>query len=134
MPTPTEPGHYWARLPDEGLVVRRVIRACSGTLCVVSYRGHIWPSATHVPLEYDESCEWGARIPSADELRQMAQAATNTRWLIAVIDEIHAALCPDETGTWQERARQAIDAAKKLAQGPSGPTPAAKGGEYQAND
>jgi hypothetical protein len=42
------------------------------------------------------------------------QIEANTRWLIAQIDEIHAALCPDKNGAWQERVRQAVEATKKL--------------------
>ncbi len=42
------------------------------------------------------------------------QLEVNYRWLIARMDEIHAALCPDKNGTWQERARQAAEAAVKV--------------------
>ena|SRR3990167_3264334 len=39
----------------------------------------------------------------------------NERWLIAQIDKIHDALCPGESGTWQIRAEQAVEAVMKIA-------------------
>jgi len=35
------------------------------------------------------------------------------RWLIGQIDRIHLALCPGQNGVWQERVRQAVEAAQK---------------------
>ena len=35
------------------------------------------------------------------------------RWLIGQIDRIHLALCPGQNGVWQERVRQAVEAAEK---------------------
>lgn len=35
-------------------------------------------------------------------------------FLIRIIDAIHFELCPDQTGTWQDRAKQALEAARKL--------------------
>lgn len=51
---------------------------------------------------------------------RVEQLSRNCKWLIGQIDQIHAALCPGELGTWQDRAKQAVAAAKPL-------TPAAKG-------
>ncbi len=44
------------------------------------------------------------------------QAETNERWLISMIDRIHAALCPGKSGTWQMRAEQAVEAAVHYAE------------------
>jgi len=41
------------------------------------------------------------------------QARTNERWLLDRINRIHAVLCP-VTGTWQERAEQAVAAAEAI--------------------
>lgn len=49
----------------------------------------------------------------AAEKRRADQSALNTRWLIDKIDRIHEALCPDQTGTWQQRAEQAVEVAEK---------------------
>lgn len=38
----------------------------------------------------------------------MTPQEQNIRWLIDMIDRIHVALCPSKSGTWQERARQAV--------------------------
>jgi len=37
------------------------------------------------------------------------------RWLLEKLDDIHDALCPGQFGTWQQRAEQAVDAAKRLS-------------------
>ena len=42
------------------------------------------------------------------------QLGINYTWLIDKIDRIHAALCPDAMGTWQQRAEQAVKAAERL--------------------
>ena len=51
------------------------------------------------------------------ELKQRSdQLGINCRWLIERIDRIHRALCPDQCGTWQQRAEQAVAAAERLLQ------------------
>jgi len=42
------------------------------------------------------------------------QMSINCQWLIDKIDEIHDCLCPDELGTWQQRAEQAVRAAQRV--------------------
>lgn len=41
----------------------------------------------------------------------LKQMRINFHYLLNHVDSIHAALCPDETGTWQQRAQQAAKAA-----------------------
>lgn len=53
-------------------------------------------------------------LPDAPDISIVKQLETNSRWLIDRIDEIHAALCPDKNGTWQERATQVVEAAGKV--------------------
>ena len=48
-----------------------------------------------------------------DEKRTKEQQDINVRWLVAQIDRIHNALCPDQMGTWQQRAEQAVAAAER---------------------
>ena len=50
-------------------------------------------------------------------LVQLDQSSINTRWLLASLDEIHDALCPEQSGTWQQRVEQAVKAAKQKATG-----------------
>lgn len=50
----------------------------------------------------------------ADKQR-LKQMEINCQWLIDITDRIHDALCPDQCGTWQERAKQAVEAAERLA-------------------
>ena len=38
----------------------------------------------------------------------------NITWLVDKIDRIHEVLCPGQNGTWQQRAEQAVKAAKSL--------------------
>ena len=48
-----------------------------------------------------------------DHERRINQLGINCRWLIDMIDQIHEALCPESSGTWQMRAEQAVEAADK---------------------
>lgn len=47
--------------------------------------------------------------------RRAIQGGLNVMWLIDKIDKIHTALCPNQLGTWQERAGQAVTAATLLS-------------------
>ena len=58
------------------------------------------------------------RCPACSD-RTASQNATNMRWLLECIDRIHAALCPSESGTWQQRAEQAIAVAESLSNAPN---------------
>lgn len=51
-----------------------------------------------------------------DLKRQSKQNEINAAWLIKVVDEIHSNLCPGKSGTWQDRARQAVVASRKIAE------------------
>lgn len=42
------------------------------------------------------------------------QITLNDGWLRDRIDEAHRILCPERSGTWQQRAQQIIDAAKEV--------------------
>jgi len=57
--------------------------------------------------------------PLEDLQRQLAQQNTNLMWLIDVINEAHGALCPEQTGTWQQKAIQVLEAARSHAQRPA---------------
>lgn len=58
--------------------------------------------------------EYLAKVES--EARRADQLGINCRWLVAQLDEIHAALCPGHIGTWQDRAQKAVEAAKIISQ------------------
>lgn len=47
--------------------------------------------------------------------RRLKQLELNQRWLIAKFDELHAILCPNKHGTWQQRIEQVCDVVKQLA-------------------
>lgn len=49
---------------------------------------------------------------NTDEKRRIIQLETNMKWLLGHTDEICYALCPDFIGTWQERAKAAVKAAR----------------------
>lgn len=53
-------------------------------------------------------------LSAADEKARADQLGVNCRWLIDKIDRIHRALCPGQSGTWQQRAEQSVAAAEKL--------------------
>ena len=57
--------------------------------------------------------EYLAKVES--EARRAYQLGINCRWLVAQLDEIHAALCPGHIGTWQDRAQKAVEAAKIIS-------------------
>ena len=57
--------------------------------------------------------EYLAKVES--EARRADQLGINCRWLVAQLDEIHAALCPGHIGTWQDRAQKAVEAAKIIS-------------------
>ena len=48
-----------------------------------------------------------------DEHRRAESLAKTVGWLIENMDRIHAALCPGQHGIWQDRVRQAVEAAEK---------------------
>ena len=50
----------------------------------------------------------------SDEKRRADRLATNCKWLITQIDKIHDALCPDISGTWQQRATDSVAAARAI--------------------
>lgn len=49
-----------------------------------------------------------------DQDRQIKQLSLNDRWLIGKIDAICYALSPNFVGTWQQRAEEALRAAKEI--------------------
>jgi len=60
------------------------------------------------------------------EARRAAQLGINCEWLMAQLDAIHEALCPDHIGTWQGRVQKAVETAKAMTQNKSvtvAPTP-----------
>jgi len=54
--------------------------------------------------------------------RGNAQMDRNVQWLLEQIDKIHTALCPEQRGTWQQRAQFAVAAAQALVEAPTGHT------------
>ena len=65
--------------------------------------------------------EYLAKVES--EARRADQLGVNCQWLVAQLDEIHDALCPDHIGTWQSRAQNAVEAAKIISQNAKGDAP-----------
>lgn len=49
-----------------------------------------------------------------EQEKEIKRLVYNIRWLSERINEIHDALCPEKQGNWQDRARQAVNAAKEL--------------------
>lgn len=47
------------------------------------------------------------------EKQRADQLGKNCNWLIQNIDAIHANLCPDQNGSWQDRVKQSVAAAFK---------------------
>lgn len=46
--------------------------------------------------------------------QQVEQLGNNCKWLIAQMDLVHACLCPGQNGTWQERVKQVVKAARHI--------------------
>ena len=53
-------------------------------------------------------------IQLADAKRRAEQISINFYFLLEKIDAMHALLCPDQNGTWQNRADQVVAAVKAL--------------------
>src|SRR3990172_9483959 len=66
----------------------------------------------HVALE-DLKKEFGL-FPEFDKVRN-TQMDVNFKFLLESIDKIHEYLCPDRIVTWQDRAGQAVEAARELS-------------------
>lgn len=57
----------------------------------------------------------GKEIKHQTDDKQIAeQFRTNFNWLLEQMDKIHDALCPEQNGAWQQRAEQAVEAAKLI--------------------
>jgi hypothetical protein len=63
-----------------------------------------WRMLSSREREYLENTE--------SEAKRAGQLGINCEWLIARLDEIHDALCPEHIGTWQSRAQKAVEVAK----------------------
>lgn len=48
-------------------------------------------------------------------MKQMKQFEINAKWLINIIDSVHDYLCPNQYGTWQDRAKQILIKVKELS-------------------
>ncbi len=78
-----------------------------------------------VQLENDQKCVANEEVALLKKQVAAAEAALisekqradqlgiNCRWLIEKVDRINRALCPNESGTWQQRAEKAVEAAEK---------------------
>ena len=64
------------------------------------------------PTPNDADCRHDRGGTVGQRLKQME---INCRWLMDITDRIHDALCPGQYGTWQDRAKQAVEAAERLA-------------------
>ncbi len=64
------------------------------------------------PIPNDADCRHDRGGTVGQRLKQME---INCRWLMDITDRIHDALCPGQYGTWQDRAKQAVEAAERLA-------------------
>jgi len=60
-----------------------------------------------------EKTQDSSALLDATERQRLKQLEINCRWLVAITDRIHDALCPGQYGTWQERAKQAAEAAER---------------------
>lgn len=47
--------------------------------------------------------------------RRADQIDINFKFLFRCVEEIHGALCPGHIGTWQDRAKEAVRAAKAIS-------------------
>lgn len=47
-----------------------------------------------------------------EEKQRLKQMEINCKWLVEVIDQMHDIICPGQYGTWQDRARQVLEAVK----------------------
>ena len=57
-----------------------------------------------------------AEIIPGDTKRRLKQMDINFKFVFNAIEEIHANLCPGQTGTWQDRVKQAVEASKSKKQ------------------
>lgn len=49
------------------------------------------------------------------KINRIKQLSYNCKWLIEQIDQIHSVLCPGVIGTWQDRVRNTVFAAKEIS-------------------
>jgi hypothetical protein len=68
-----------------------------------------------VEPESGEAVGCSALFSELAEKQRADQLGINCRWLIDKVDRIHRALCPDQCGTWQQRAEQAVEAAQAIS-------------------
>lgn len=87
----------------------------------MSWHGREKPQPNQTMSELPENSESQQKAVANDALfgveaekRRVDQLALNCKWLVDKIDRIHAALCPGQHGTWQQRAEQAVKAAESL--------------------
>lgn len=76
-------------------------------------------------ITFARSAETREEEKEAEELRQKLdrlaihnssqQVSVNFRWLLAQVDAIHEIVQRDKSGTWQQRAEQAVSGARALA-------------------
>jgi hypothetical protein len=64
-------------------------------------------------LEDKSAFECSALFGAEAEHERAENLGKTVRWLIGQIDRIYLALCPGQNGVWQERVRQAVEAAEK---------------------
>ena len=80
-----------------------------------------WRAAADDPAKAplaDKTAFDSSALFGADAEHERAESLSKTvRWLIGQIDAIHLALCPGQNGVWQERVRQAVEAAEKAPNG-----------------
>jgi hypothetical protein len=55
------------------------------------------------------------KVQKAPELPNQHTQMHTIRWLLEKLDDIHDVLCPGQFGTWQQRAEQAVEAAKRIS-------------------
>ena len=81
-----------------------------------AYFKHMGPSIVSDNLQNKNEDDDGddSHIPPTDNKQITEQMRTNFYWLLEQMDKIHDALCPEQNGAWQQRAEQAVEAAKLI--------------------
>lgn len=76
--------------------------------------------ATHGP---DNPAVWGCpeclrelRHEHGQLQARIRQTDVNFNFVFDTIEQIHANLCPEQSGTWQDRVNQAVQASRRIAE------------------
>ena len=79
--------------------------------CDTRYDIHNQKPPCHQSLILDYEME---HTKAEQEHARAEQLGLNCNWLIKKMDEIFYTLCPDQAGTWQQRAEMAVKKVKEI--------------------